>query len=612
MKHCFSLSTLAFTGLLGAAFAQTANDSGRPGRAGRDATFESHVIVRGDRELLTFETEEGLQKLESLYEKNRAPSPGEYAMQYYRAHTDDSVQTYSLWLPPSYVPKKKFALLIQLHGIGPEVAAGQRQTWQGQGTAEWIDTNQPVIVAHPFGRKNAFYQGIAEEDVLQVIAEIEQHYSVDLDRVFIMGHSMGGAGSYTVGLHFPDKFGSITPIDPAMWTPEDGEADLPEWARPQAAIVRAPNLFPNAHNLPVFFKNAGAGIQRASTKFSDGIVAAGGFATMESFPGMPHHFAPQMSYSMFEAQATLMPIQRQPPTVKFYTTTLRYNQAYWVTLDQLEQHNRDTTITATYDDGKPSVQPRRPGVPPPPAAPSRAPSLAVTTSNLAAFSLQLGTLPSPADSAVALPIKIDDREVITLNGALPTEIHFAKSANGWSRVEAAAVLAAGKRHGMQGPIGDVFNERFLAVYGDGDRDLAIAELDAVRNPPGQSIIHGEFPMKAAAKITAEDIASSNLILFGTPATNPVLRRLAPRLPAALMGDGTGNPGVVFIYPNPENPARYVVVWTTKLLSILNAAPKLGYIQPVNLLPDYVRVKDGAILSAGHFDNTWQFAATGAQ
>ena len=111
---------------------------------------------------------------------------------------------------------------------------------------EWIDPNLPVIVAHPFGHLNSFYQGIGEDEVLQVIDEVQRQFSVDPDRIFIMGHSMGGAGSFTVGLHYPDRFGSITPIDAAMWSPEDGEPALPEWARSQAAAVQPPKLYANA------------------------------------------------------------------------------------------------------------------------------------------------------------------------------------------------------------------------------------------------------------------------------------------------------------------------------------------------------------------------------
>lgn len=68
-------------------------------------------------------------------------------------------------------------------------------------------------------------------------------------------------------------------------------------------------------------------------------------------------------------------------------------------------------------------------------------------------------------------------------------------------------------------------------------------------------------MKPASKVTRQDIESSNLILFGSPKSNDVLTRIAASLPAALTDGGS-----IFIYPNPENPSRYVVVWSARLLS----------------------------------------------
>ncbi len=113
---------------------------------------------------------------------------------------------------------------------------------------------------------------------------------------------------------------------------------------------------------------------------------------------------------------------------------------------------------------------------------------------------------------------------------------------------------------MQGPIGDAFNSRFLAVDDEGDLPLAGAELDAIRNPPSRLMIHGEFPLKSAARVTAADITDYNLILFGTPQTNPVLARLASKLPAPVMS-AAGEGGAVFVCPNLENAGRYIVVWT---------------------------------------------------
>jgi hypothetical protein len=80
------------------------------------------------------------------------------------------------------------------------------------------------------------------------------------------------------------------------------------------------------------------------------------------------------------------------------------------------------------------------------------------------------------------------------------------------------------------------------------------------------------------------------------------------LPPALLQTGDDGTRAVFIYPNPENPARYVVVWPTKFLSVPGSVPRYTWIMPLSLLPDHVRVKDGKILSGGHFDGDWKLSA----
>lgn len=569
----------------------------------REFKGESHLISRDDRQILTYETEEQLRALDELYAKSQAakPEPGCFVMRFIRARTDGSIQPYGFWLPHDYAPDRKFALLVQLHGIGPEFGGGRRQVWPGQGVREWIDPNEPVIVVQPFGRSNSFYQGIAEDEVMQIIDEVMQTFSVDADRVYIMGHSMGGAGSWMIGLHYPDRFGGIMPIDAAMGFDDavSRPETLPAWMQPQVVMFKQDNLFPNARNVPVFLKNAGAGIQKTSTRYSDGVVAEGGFATMESFPGLPHHFAPQYSYEMFTGEVTVHPIERHPREVKFFTNTLRYDRAYWITLDRLEQSNVEARIDAIYDDGLPHPAPaeRRPQAR---TEEKRPPSLSITTKNLDAITLRLDDAGVPADAA--LHLEVDGVEISS--SAWPAVVSLAKQAGNWQRVAVPARSA--KHHGIQGPIGDAFTGPFLAVYGEGDLPLATAELDAFRNPPGRLILQADIPLARADAVTSSDIADRNLILFGTEKTNPIIARLAARLPSQLMHAAESDSAVVFIYPNPENPARYVVIWTGRILSApLDVKIEAGWMQPINLLPDYVVATHGRIERAGFFDRDWR-------
>ena len=544
-------------------------------------TAPSHVFTRGEVEILTFETEQDYDLLQELFRTSQdtQPEPRQMVPLYLRSRTDGSVQPYAIQLPKNFSRNQTYPLVIQLHGLNfHEVLSGSRTRYRGMGSPQWIQPDLPVIYAQCFGRPSAFYRGMGEEDVLEVLAEVKRRFPVNPDHVYLMGHSMGGCGTYHIGLHFPDQFGGLTPIDAAMG-PKVGrpsQEPIPAWMLPQIAIHSPTNLYPNASNARVFFKNAGAGIQGTSTEFTDGIVAQGGFSKAISFPGLPHNFGDKQPYADFVPELIAEPISRRPTEVKFYTTTLRYNQAYWVTIDRLTHHNADTLVTATCDASK-GVQ--------------------VKTVNIDALTLRFQDCPAPKNSS----LEVDGTTVLT---ALPVgEVHLSKAGGTW-HTGAWSSSAKTKQHGLQGPIDDAFNSRFLIVFGEGDRDLAVTELDALRNPPGPMDIHGDFMMKPAAKVTPQDIESNNLILFGTPESNPILKRLADALPPTLIKSRADGARSVFIQPNPENPRRYVLVWQGKFLSTAGEALRQQWILPICLLPDYVWVKDGKIVAGGHFDNDW--------
>ena len=78
---------------------------------------------------------------------------------------------------------------------------------------------------------------------------------------------------------------------------------------------------------------------------------------------------------------------------------------------------------------------------------------------------------------------------------------------------------------------------------------------------------GEPRVKKDADVTDADIAASNLVLFGDPSSNAVYKRIAARLPIQWRADGvrvgrekfSADHAPVFVFPNPLNPSRYVVI-----------------------------------------------------
>src|SRR5690349_6792619 len=88
---------------------------------------------------------------------------------------DDTGQPYGLYLPKNYDATKKYPLIVMLHGAGSNHRLALRRVFgksstQGENDVEatryfpeWKDVD--YIVASPYARGTAGYQGIPEKDV---------------------------------------------------------------------------------------------------------------------------------------------------------------------------------------------------------------------------------------------------------------------------------------------------------------------------------------------------------------------------------------------------------------------------------------------------------------
>ncbi|MBM3892299.1 MAG: hypothetical protein FJ388_24545, partial [Verrucomicrobia bacterium] len=153
----------------------------------------------------------------------------------YRSRVDGSVQPYGLIIPDSYDGKKPVRLDLVLHGRGstlnevsfiashdvdknvggasaprPRTSAKQPQEVGAlrplphSGSPE-----QDYITLEVFGRVNNAYRWAGETDVFEALASVQQRYRIDDKRIVLRGFSMGGAGAWHLGLHYPDKWAAV-------------------------------------------------------------------------------------------------------------------------------------------------------------------------------------------------------------------------------------------------------------------------------------------------------------------------------------------------------------------------------------------------------------------
>ncbi|MBL8179666.1 MAG: prolyl oligopeptidase family serine peptidase [Bryobacterales bacterium] len=128
----------------------------------------------------------------------------------YRSDVDGTLQPYRVFVPESYEEKKATPLVIALHGMG----GNESSFFTGyDGVLLREAARKGFLVAAPKGRApTSMYRGTAEKDVLDVLVEVRRDYNVDGKRIYLMGHSMGGFGTWSIAMNHPELFAALGPI----------------------------------------------------------------------------------------------------------------------------------------------------------------------------------------------------------------------------------------------------------------------------------------------------------------------------------------------------------------------------------------------------------------
>ena len=188
------------------------------------------------------------------------------------------------------------------------------------------------------------------------------------------------------------------------------------------------------------------------------------------------------------------------------------------------------------------------------------------------------------------------------------------------------VDALAKRHNLQGPIDDAFMDSFVMVRPTGQPLNAVVGQWA-KTELAEAAFHwrryfrGEARVKDDSAITDDDIKHSNLVLWGDPSSNKLLARIADKLPikwngkTIQVGDKSfdaGKHAPAFIFPNPLNPSRYVVINSGFTFPQFAAAsnsfqtPKLPDWAILDLtVPLADRVLGKGVVAADFFGEKWE-------
>jgi len=129
----------------------------------------------------------------------------------YRSSVDGTDQPFCLYVPFDYTPEKRWPLMVRLHGMWTDSDEAQ---WTIQ-TFEWdrefvrYSPRGSFIEIYPYGRGNEGYREAGRHDLFDTMALAKELFNIDLDRVYLLGSSMGAAGAWRIGLQHADQFAAM-------------------------------------------------------------------------------------------------------------------------------------------------------------------------------------------------------------------------------------------------------------------------------------------------------------------------------------------------------------------------------------------------------------------
>ena len=130
---------------------------------------------------------------------------------------------YQVYVPPDWSSRKKWPIILFLHGSGERGDDGLLQTAVGLPVAVRKDRNRvPAVIVIPQCRKQFWWRDAPMDEVaIQTLEAAQKEFHGDLQRTYLTGLSMGGYGTWHLAAKFPGRFAAIVPICGGVVRPKE-------------------------------------------------------------------------------------------------------------------------------------------------------------------------------------------------------------------------------------------------------------------------------------------------------------------------------------------------------------------------------------------------------
>lgn len=143
------------------------------------------------------------------------------------------VLPYNIYLPEDYNPSEQYPLVLFIHDAGVASGAVTQTLYQGNGATSWAEPeaqarHKCIVVApeYPFITVDDNWNYSHHLDAtIALLKDLQERYSIDPDRIYTTGQSMGCMSSIVMMLKEPDLFAGALLVagkwNPALMGPLD-------------------------------------------------------------------------------------------------------------------------------------------------------------------------------------------------------------------------------------------------------------------------------------------------------------------------------------------------------------------------------------------------------
>jgi dienelactone hydrolase len=524
---------------------------------------------------------------------------------------DGSVQYYAE--VPATSPNPR-ALVLSLHGASVE-ATSQADAY---GPKSWCTIVCPTN-RRPFGFD---WEEVGRRDALEVLADAKRRLRPEADQVYLTGHSMGGHGTWHLGVNYPNLFAAIGPS--AGWASfftyggglRYGDAGpienlLDRAANPSDTLALVRNLAPVGvyilhgdadDNVPVsearrFAQSLGAFHDDWRLWEQKG---AGHWWESSDEPGAECMDWPPM-YDLFARRRLPAPNERR--TIEFRTFDPGVSaELGWA---RIEQQRTPLALSSFSLRADPLIG-----------------RIEGTTENVRTLRIDLAGSGIRPGSLVT--VVLDQKTLPRLRWPSDGVVFLRRAGAGW--VVAAPTPLREKNPARNGLFKDIFRNRVVLVYGtrgtpeENAWALARARYDS---EAFRYIGNGSFDVVADRDFRPDRFPDRNVLLYGTSEANEAWAKLLPDSPVKVergkirVGDRSldgEDSCALFIRPRADSPSASVAVVAGAGAAGRRLAERMPYFTSGAAFPDVLVVSASALTDgirgvrcAGFFGNDWQVA-----